>query len=303
MHKKNVKRSRGDKIFDFANTFFMIVFAFLCIYPFYYIIINSVSNNHLAEMGRVVWRVVDFHLENVKSVVQIPGLGRALGISVVRTVLGTIISCCSSMILGYSMSRKELWGRKIWYRMIVITMYFSAGLIPTYLVYSKLGLVNNPLIYIIGSFTPAYNMILCKTYIENGIPDSLEEAAIIDGGGYLVRIFKIVFPLSKPIIATIALFDAVGHWNSYMDYVIYFTGTKWETLQALLYTYLKRADLLKAIMKSTQSMNLMEQMETALNSTVANYAITVINVVPVLIVYPFFQKYFTQGIMIGAVKG
>ncbi len=295
------KQSAQDRIFDFFNIAFLTVFALMCIYPFYYIFINSISSNLLVQRGRIVFLPQQIHFGNYLDVFQMPGLSRAVLVSVARTVVGTIISLLSSMVLGYAMSRQELWHRKFWYRFLVVTMYFSAGLIPGYLNINRLGLMNTFWVYVLPSLVGPYNMILVKTYVES-IPPSLEESAFMDGAGYLKRLIYIIVPLSKPILATLAVFGAVGHWNSYMDTVLYTSGTKLQTLQSILYQYLNSSRMLADMIKNGGDLSAAGMMAQT-NIQSARHTITMVTIIPILLVYPFFQRYFTKGIMIGAVKG
>ena len=181
-------------------------------------------------------------------------------------------------------------------------MYFNAGVIPVYLTYRSLGLLNNFWVYILPAVVSPFNLILCKTYIES-IPSALEESAEIDGAGYLTRYFRIILPLAKPILATIAIFAAVGQWNSFMDCVLYIKNSKLFTLQYILQLYLTQANALASIMQSDPSAMTGVDPSTLLTPITVRYTISIITILPILVVYPFFQKYFVKGIMIGAVKG
>lgn len=300
-----VKESVGERILGYAINVFYVLFAFLCIYPFYYVFINVLSDPEMAQRGGILLYPVELSLEAIKDVLKLGGLVRSLLVSIGRTVAGVAISVLVSVYCGYIFSRKEMWGRKFCYRFMVVTMYFTAGLIPGYLNIKSLGLLDNPLVYVLGSFIGAYNLILTKTYIESSIPESLEEAAIMDGGGYFLRLTKIIFPLSKPIIAVIAIFSGVGQWNSYIDYILYMRSTAWRPLQALLYTYMTRVQVLVNLMKAGNVSGEVGAalVESSLSVVTARYAITVVSIVPVLIIYPFCQKYFAKGLMVGAIKG
>lgn len=303
--KRNSNRIRTKKPVDYVadaiNILLMGLFAFICLYPFYYVLINTVSNNDAVMKNQVWLWPKDFHLENYISVFRLKGIFRAALISVARTVLGTGLTVTGCAIMGYAMTRQEYWHRKFWYRFIVITMYFSAGLIPNYLNIKELGLMNNFLVYILPGAVSAYNIVLIKTYIES-IPSSLEEAAILDGAGYFDRFVRLIVPLSKPILATIAIFAAVGQWNSYMDTVLYTTGSELQTLQSLMQSYVARAKAIQDLLQNTGNAA-MAQAAESLNVTAVRHTVTAVAMIPVLLVYPFFQRYFTKGIMIGAVKG
>ena len=191
-----------------------------------------------------------------------------------------------------------MWARKFWYRLIVVTMYFSAGLIPGYLNNRMLGLLNTFWIYIVPSLISVYNMILVKTSIE-AMPSELEEAAYLDGAGYIRRLVSIVMPLQKPIIATIALFVAVGHWNDFFTTKLNITDPDLYTLQFQLYELLQQV-----ISASSQIDNLVgEAQQASISPTGIRMTLTAVVVIPIILVYPFIQKYYVKGIMIGAVKG
>jgi len=301
LRKKSKKKIR-EVSFQFCNILFFAIFSLICIYPFYYIVINSITSNEIVLAGGVRLFPKRVHFKNYSEVFQMNGIFRATVISILRTVLGSCAMLISSTILGYIMSKPECWHRKFWYRFLIVTMYFGAGMIPVYINIKRLGLMDSFWVYVIPAFVSPYNMILIKTYIES-IPPSLEEAAIVDGGGYFIRFMKIVIPLCKPILATVTVFTAVGQWNSFMDTILYMRGSDNNTLQSLLYQYLKQSNKLAELMSSGGSAAMEVAKDYAANPTTVRHTMTVVATLPVLLIYPFFQKYFTKGIMIGAVKG
>ena len=193
-------------------------------------------------------------------------------------------------------------GKKFLYRFLILTMYINGGLISTYIVIKSYGLLNNFWVYVIPMLLSAYNIVLIKTYVEQ-LPASLEESARLDGAGYVTVFTKIILPLSKPIIATVAVFVAVGHWNSWFDNHIYTRGSDLTTLQYLLYNYLNEAQRLADQIKNTSNMNGVSQMMASISPKGVRMTITVLASLPIFLVYPFMQKYFVKGIMVGAVKG
>jgi putative aldouronate transport system permease protein len=241
------------------------------------------------------------HFENYIKVLKLPGLLDAAFISVSRTVLGTLLTVAGSAFLGYLFTKNEMWGRKFWYRFLVVTMYFNAGLIPWYVTMLNLGMTNNFLAYIVPGIVAPFNIIMVKTYIES-IPAALQESAQIDGAGYLTIFIRVIVPLSMPILATIAIFSAVGQWNSFTDTLFLVSNGKLFTLQFILYRYLNEATSLASLIKSMESGGTIDisklQTPTSIRTTV-----TMIVVTPILLVYPFFQRFFVKGIMIGSVKG
>jgi len=219
-----------------------------------------------------------------------------------RTILGTSFMVAASAFVGYLVTKKEMWGRRFIYRLFIVTMYFNAGLIPWYMNMSMLGLTNNFWGYVIPGIVAPFNIILVKTYIES-IPSELEESAFIDGAGYLTIFTRIIWPLSKPILATIAIFGAVGHWNSFTDSMILMSGKpELYTLQYRLYIYLTSTSNLSALMNSGGSVNT-SVLNSVLNARTVKLTVAMVTILPILLVYPFMQRYFIKGIMIGAVKG
>ncbi len=292
----------GDIIFDILNHLFFIVFTLTCIFPFYYLFINTISDNDLVRRGLITIIPRGIHFKNYLALTGVSDLMQAFKISVLRTVIGTALMVVASGLVGFLVTKQEMWGRKIWYRFIVITMYFNAGLIPWYLNMSMLGLTDNFMGYIIPGIVAPYNIILVKTYIES-IPAELEESAYIDGATYMKVFTKIIWPLSKPILATIAIFGAVGHWNSLQDSLILMQNdASLQTLQHRLFIYLTKANNLKEVMVSggTISAELQEQL---LDSKITKWTVSMVTVLPILLVYPFMQRYFETGMMLGAVKG
>lgn len=299
---KKKKLTSKDIAFNICNYGIFLLFTLICAYPFYYLIINTISSNQLSANGLITLIPKGFHLKNYQEVFKLNGLSSALLVSVGRTVIGTSCTVLASAFLGYMFTQQKMWKRKFWYRFLVITMYFNAGLIPVFMTMKMLHLVNSFWVYVIPAIVQPYNIILVKTYVES-IPASLEEAAMIDGAGVLKRFAKIILPTSTPILATIAIFSAVGQWNSFSDTLIYITNQKLYSLQYLLYTYLNQASSLASMVKASGDASVVASMATMQTATSIRMTVSVIVVLPILCVYPFFQRFFVKGIMIGAVKG
>lgn len=299
---RKTRKSAGDVIFDICNIMFFGLFTLACVLPFYYLFINTISDNDLVAKGMIVWLPKGIHWDNYVEILKINGLGRAALVTLARTVLGTFFTAFGTSFLGYALTRKELWKRKIWYRYVIITMYFNAGIIPWFITMKNLGLTNNFLAYILPGIVSPYSLMLFKTYCES-IPDSLEESAELDGAGYFVRYTQIILPLSKPILATLVIFAAVNNWNAFMDTVFLMTDSKLFTLQYVLYEYLNEAQSLAASIMSMASQGIVIDTSKLLTPTSIKMTVSMVVVLPILFVYPFFQKYFAGGIMIGAVKG
>ena len=298
-----IKTSKGDRTFQVINILIFAIFAIICAYPFYYLIINSISANDLSASGKVNFLPHGFQLENYVKVFQLNGLGTAAMVSLGRTVIGTICTVLASVYLGFMFTQQRMWHRKLWYRFMVITMYFNAGLIPMYMTMKTLHLTNSFWVYIIPAIVQPFNIIMAKTYVES-IPPALQEAAEIDGAGTMTVFAKVILPTCKPIMATIAIWSAVGQWNSFQDTLIYITDQKLYSLQYLLYTYLNQASSLATmVQQSGGKVSAVANLATQQTPTSIRMTISVIVVLPILFVYPIFQKSFVKGIMIGSVKG
>lgn len=298
-----IKTSKGDRTFQVINILIFAIFAIICAYPFYYLIINSISANDLSASGKVNFLPHGFQLENYVKVFQLNGLGTAAMVSLGRTVIGTICTILASVYLGFMFTQQRMWHRKLWYRFMVITMYFNAGLIPMYMTMKTLHLTNSFWVYIIPAIVQPFNIIMAKTYVES-IPPALQEAAEIDGAGTMTVFAKVILPTCKPIMATIAIWSAVGQWNSFQDTLIYITDQKLYSLQYLLYTYLNQASSLATmVQQSGGNVSAVANLATQQTPTSIRMTISVIVVLPILFVYPIFQKSFVKGIMIGSVKG
>lgn len=302
VHGKRKKLTASDVAFHICNYGIFLLFTLVCVYPFFYLIINTISDNQLSSNGAINLIPRGIHFKNYVEVFKLKGLSGALLVSVGRTVIGTTCTVLASGFLGYMFTQKKLWNRKFWYRFLVITMFFNAGLIPVFMTMKMLHLINSFWVYVIPAIVQPYNIILVKTYVES-IPASLEEAAMIDGAGVMKRFLKIILPTSIPILATIAIFSAVGQWNSFNDTLIYITNQKLYSLQYLLFTYLNQASSLASIVKATGTASSVASMATQQTATSIRMTVSVIVVLPILCVYPFFQRFFVKGIMIGAVKG
>jgi putative aldouronate transport system permease protein len=296
MKNTTVKISPSRRVFLVCNTIFLSLALFLCVYPLWYVFVQSLSDGSGA-VDAVLWPV-NFTLSNYEKVMAIPEIFHAFVISILRTVIGTLLTMLACMFLGYLFSKQEMPFHKLLYRTLVITMYVSGGLIPTYLVYRSYGLLNNFWVYILPSIISAYNVILVKTYVEQ-MPISLEESAMIDGADTITIFAKIILPLAMPIAATIAIYASVGQWNAWFDNQIYtVTAKNLTTLQFLLYNYLNEAEQLLAQLKETGL-----DPSKILTPRGVKMTVTMVTVIPILCVYPFMQRYLIKGIMIGAVKG
>lgn len=303
MGKMKMKHSTSRKIFQIYNYTFLILITLICIYPFWYIIIYTISNPSQVDVNPPILLPRGFSLKNYQDIFQLNGFFPALFVSIIRTTVGTITSVLACSFLGYLFTKEEMPARKFVYRLLIVTMYINGGLIAQFILIKSYGLLNNFWVYILPMMVSAYYVVLIKTYIEQ-LPASLEESAKLDGAGYFTVFTKIILPLSKPIIATVAVFVAVGHWNSWFDNHIYTRGTEsLTTLQYLLYNYLNEAQRLANQVKNTSNMNNISAAMSTISPKGIRMTITVLASLPIFAVYPFMQKYFVKGIMVGAVKG
>lgn len=300
--KRKKKYTVGEITFQILNYLVFGLFTLICVLPFYYLFINTISDNSLVSKGMILWLPEGIHFENYIEVLKIRGLGNSALISVARTVIGTVLNVVGTSFLGYALSKQELWHRKFWYKFVVVTMYFNAGIIPWFINMKNLGMMNNFLAYVIPGIVSPFSLILFKTYVES-LPASLEESAQLDGAGYVVSFSRIVFPLCKPIVATIAVFSAVGQWNSFTDTLFLMNDSKLYTLQFMLYQYLNEANALANTMRNAMGSGIAVDPALVMTPTAIKMTVSMVVVIPILCVYPFFQKYFVSGIMIGAVKG
>ncbi len=297
---KAAKANPSRIFFNILNYGFFLAFILLCLYPLWYVFIYTISDPDLVAKNGVAFLPLGLSTYNFQRVLRLKGVFPAFGMSVLRTVAGTTatVTCCT--VLGYLFSKEAMPGRKFLYRFLVITMYISGGMIPTYLVFRSYGILNTFFVYILPGLVSAYYCILVKTYIEQ-LPPALEESAVLDGANVVQIIIHLIIPLSLPIIATIAIYSAVGQWNSWFDNHIYaFRNKNLTTLQYMLYNFLQEAEeLAKLIQNSSEEID-QSQMITPMG---IKMTVTMITVLPILLVYPFLQKFFIKGIMIGAVKG
>ena len=294
------RKIKQDWAFPLVNTIFLILLMFITLYPVINTVAYSFNEGTDALRGNIGLLPRKFSLDSYKSILSDVAVYRAAWISASKTVLITLLNLFWTSMLAYALSRKEFVLRKFITLIMVLTMYINAGLIPNYLLISKtLHLSNKYLVYIIPTMFSCFNMIVIRTYIA-GLPEALVESARIDGAGDLRIFWQIIFPLCKPVLATVALFVAVGSWNSWFDTYLYVGGKKdLYTLQYLLKMKLATTQASANAAKSTA-----EAMSTLGQTTpiTIRCAITVIAAIPIMVVYPFLQQYFVKGIALGSVK-
>ena len=294
--KTKKKKSGWDMVFTIFNTIFMILFVEITLYPVLNTLAISLNDGTDALRGGIYLWPRKWTMKNYITVLQKDNLITGAIVSVARTVIGTILSLVANAILAFIVSRKRFLFKKQLSLFWVITMYVNGGMIPTFLLYKNLHLTNSFWVYVVPGMISAFNMLVIRTYM-NGIPDSLEESAQLDGAGYTTIFVKIISPLCKPVYATVALFVAVGQWNSWFDAMLY--NRMSDKLTTLQY------ELMKLLSSVTNQGNSAEAMKNALGTvtpTSVRAAATILTMLPIICLYPFLQRYFVTGLTIGGVK-
>ena len=295
MNKNKIKRSLGERTFTVVNTTLIILVCFTCLFPFIYELAISFSSGAAVMSGKVSLYPIGFQTEAYKKVFQNISMWRSLVFTIVLTVVYTLLSLTLTILCAYPLSRKRLYGGKWIMMLITVTMYFHAGTIPTYLLVYNLGLIDKVWALILPCVLNTFNMIMMRTFFKS-VPAELEEAAMIDGCNDFQVLWNVMLPVSKPILATIALFYAVQRWNSFADALYYINEPKLYPLQLKL----------QQIIQQGQADNMMSDINSQLDVVVpkaVQAASIIFATVPILLVYPKLQKYFVKGAMIGAVKG
>lgn len=290
--------SWNDKIFYGAAAAVLTMFFILVLYPCVYVISASFSSGTAVQSGKVVLLPVDFSLEGYKIVFHTPSVWTGFRNSLFYTVVGTAINVVMTMTAAYCLSRHDLPGRNFIMLLFTFTMFFSGGMITSYMLVQKLGLLNTVWSLLLPGAIGVYNLIIAKTFIQSAIPGELLEAARIDGCSDIMYFIKVVIPLSKAIIAVLVLFYGVGHWNAYFNAMIYLHDKALYPLTLFLREILMADQIDPSTVTDPEL-----QAQLAQAAGVIKYALIVVSMVPVLVIYPFIQKYFVKGVMIGSVKG
>ncbi|MGG3468495.1 carbohydrate ABC transporter permease [Neobacillus pocheonensis] len=291
-------KSKEDKIFDTINFIFLTLICLAVLYPLYFVVIASISNPDLVYNGSVWLLPKEITFEGYKRIFSDPKIWLGYKNTIIYTVLGTALQVSLTLLAAYALSRKDLYGKSFFMLMILFTMFFSGGLIPTYLVVKDLGMLNTMWAMIIPKAIAVWNLIVARSFFESSVPNELLEAGKIDGCSNTRFFLKIVLPLSKPIIAVMVLFYAVGNWNSYFDALIYLNDESLYPLQLILRNILIQNQLSVQMLSDLD--NLAAQQHVG---EIIKYGVIIVAAIPLLIVYPFVQKYFVKGVLIGGVKG
>ena len=291
------KKSITDKAFVILNTMFMIAFVVITLYPVLNTLAISFNDGTDALRGGIYLFPRKWTLKNYITVLQKDNLITGAYITVLRTILGTVLALFTNAILAFIVSRKRFLFKKSLSLFWVITMYVNGGMIPIFLLYKNLGLTNSFMVYIVPGMISAFNMLVIRTYM-NGIPDSLEESAQLDGAGYTTIFLKIISPLCKPVYATVALFVAVGQWNSWFDAMLY--NRMSQEFTTLQYELMK---LLSSVTNQGGSAEAMKNAVGAVTPASIRAAATILTMLPIICLYPFLQRYFVSGLTIGGEIG
>lgn len=292
-----IRESAGDRRFMFVVYLFLIVILVIVLYPLVYIVSASFSDPLAVTAGKVWLLPVDFSLRGYEVTFQNPQIVTGYLNSLYYTIVGTIISVVLTVMVSYPLSRRDVYGASVIMLLITFTLIFSGGLIPTYLVVKDLGMIDTRWALLIPQAIAAFQVIIARTFFRSAIPDELVEAAELDGCSDLQFMWQVVLPLSKPIIAVLALMYAISQWNGYFDALIYLKSSELQPLQLVLRNIL----ILNTTSSGTMDATAMAQRQQL--ADLLKYCLVVVGSVPVLIIYPFVQRYFVKGMLIGSIKG
>ena len=301
--RSRIREPRADRVTRAVILAIVLLLMLITLYPLYFIVIASFTDPSIVGTGAILLWPMKPTMAGYNNIMQNADIWTGYRNTIFMYVIpGTIINVLVTTMAAFSLSRRDLYGRNIFMGIFIFTMYFSGGLIPTYLLVKDIHLINNPLVIILMGAFSVYNMIIARTYFSTSIPFELQEAAMVDGCSTQRLFVTIILPLSKPILAVLALYSAVGHWNAYFNAMIYLQDKQFYPLQLVLRRILLTGSALErtvsTVAESAESENSLE-----LLGTLTKYCVIVVSTLPIIAVYPFLQKYFIKGVMIGAVKG
>lgn len=300
--RRKLNTSSSDKIFDTVNVILMVILLIILAWPLYFVLIASLSNPSEVWNGNVIFWPKGFTLNGYTELFKYKKLWIGYRNTIFYTALGTVINMVMTVLCAYPLSRKDWMPRNFFMKLCLITMYVNGGLIPTYLVVNKLHMINTVWSMIIPSALSFYNALIVRSYFMGSIPESLQEAAELDGANSVQYLLSIVLPLSKPVLAVVGLYYAVGHWNDYYTALIYIYDSSLSPLQSVL------REILASVTTIATQTNMSAQDAIAMAEKIQlgqtlKYTSIIVSVIPMLLVYPLVQKYFVKGTMIGAIKG
>ena len=295
-----IHATRADAIFDAINILIMVLILAIIIYPLWFVVIASFSDSQLVTTGKVLIWPKGFHLHAYRKVFSDTRIMTGYRNTIFYTFAGTLLNVIFTMSLAYPLSRRDFVGRNLIMGVMSVTMFFSGGLIPTFLVYKQLQIVNTVWVMILPGLVSVYNCILMRTFIQ-GLPYELQEAAMIDGCGNMGLLLKITLPLCKPIIAVMIIYYGVSHWNSYFNALVYISKKNLKPLALILREILITNTTTASEMESAGAEESAEEMRKVAEAI--KYSVIIVSTFPMLCLYPFAQKYFAKGVMLGAIKG
>lgn len=300
LFKEFSKQCTQDKIFDVINHIFLISILLIVLYPLYFIIIASFSSPQAVAKGEVLWYPIGFNVKGYEQILNYKDIWMGYKNSIIYTVVGTSINLLAIIPGAFALSRRELCGRNLVLFLFTFTMFFGGGLIPTYLLIQQLNLDDTMWALVLPGAAGVYNLVVARTFFDMNIPGELFDAAMVDGCDYFKYFFRIILPISKPIIAVMLLIHAVGHWNSYFSALIYIKDRTKFPLQLILREILVQNQNI-ANASSAASLETIEAQRQL--AEMIKYGVIIVSSLPVLIMYPFVQKHFVKGMMMGSVKG
>ncbi|MFF2908996.1 carbohydrate ABC transporter permease [Paenibacillus sp. NPDC057934] len=290
------RQTKGEFTFEIINGILMLAICFITLYPIWYVVVNAFNDANDAMRGGIYWWPREFSLESFKAVFNSKGIMTAMGVTVAKTVLGVLVHVLFTSMVAYAFSREELYGRKLYMIIGTITMFFGGGLIPTYLLIRNLHLLDNFMVYIIPAAFSFFDLIIFMSFFRE-IPAGLEEAAKIDGANDFKIFLRVIIPVSMPVVATIALFHGVYQWNDYFTGMIYINNPNLQPIQTFLYR----------VVAQSSSNQMISAMPTGVSKNITSQSLKlatmIVTTAPIVVVYPFLQKYFVKGFMIGSIKG
>lgn len=300
MRRNKIKSTNEDRITDLIIILLLGIITIAAGYPLYLVLICSISDPTYISTGKVFLLPKGFNVEAYKILLDTKEIWIGYRNSILYTVIGTLLQMIVTTAAAFALSRKSLPGRRFLNLLFIFTMYFSGGLIPTYLVVRQFGMVNTPFALIIPALLGPYNLVIARNYFENSIPEEIFESAAMDGAGMIKCFIKFAVPLAKPVLAVMVLNFALGHWNTYFNAMIYISDDKFQTLQVFIKRITTMASTgLDSASGAISSADIVEQIR---RTQLLKYAIVIVSSVPMIILYPFIQRHFVSGIMLGSVK-
>lgn len=301
----NMKKRRitvnSDTVFDTVNTLLMVILLFVFVWPLWFVIIASFSDPSQVWAGNVLLLPKDITLISYEELIAYKQIWTGYANSIFYTVTGTALNMVLTVCCAFPLSRKNFPPRKLLLVLVMFTMYFNGGIIPTYMMMRKVGILNTRWAMIVPGAISVYNMLVVRSYFINSIPKELEEAAIIDGANLAQYLWKIVLPLSKPVLAVVGLYYAVAHWNDFYNALLYLNDAAMKPLQSILRELLTSSQMLAdQISSGVDAASLLEKKNLA---ETMKYSMIIVSVIPMMCVYPFVQKHFVKGVMVGSIKG